>query len=71
MAMKPKKIISSRGEIGVGGSARGAGTGSYYKSTIKVNTDPSRGLKAKVKKTPAELAAEKKALAAANKKLKR
>lgn len=27
MAIKPKKIISSRGEIGVGGGSRGAGGG--------------------------------------------
>jgi hypothetical protein len=35
MAMKPKKVISSRGEVGVGGSARGAGISSP-KSAVKV-----------------------------------
>ena len=73
MAMKPKKIISSRGEIGVGGSARGVGGGGGMKSVpripparAKINTDPSR--KTTPKKTPAQVAAEKRALAAANKK---
>ena len=73
MAIKPKKIISSRGEVGVGGSSRGAGMGGIPKPPgkvrIKINTDPSR--RTAPKKTPAQIAAEKRALAAANKKLKR
>ena len=71
MAIKPKKIISSRGEVGVGGSARGAGGGmrSVPKpppARVIIRTDPSR--KTTPKKTPAQVAAEKRALAAANKK---
>lgn len=45
MAIKPKKIISSRGEIGVGGSARGAGIGNSSSAARKAAT------KAKVKET--------------------
>ena len=75
MAMKPKKIISSRGESGVGaGPGRGSSGGGGipkppYNFRTKINTDPSR--KTTPKKTPAQIAAEKRALAAANKKLKR
>jgi hypothetical protein len=74
MAMKPKKIISSRGESGVGaGPGRGSsGGGSMPKipsGRVKINTDPSR--KSTPKETPAQIAAKKRAIAAANKKLKR
>lgn len=36
MAIKPKKVISSRGEGGVGGAARGGGTG----GSVKVVKEP-------------------------------
>jgi hypothetical protein len=52
MAMKPKKIISNRGEVGVGGSARG---GSRLSNTF------GRAPKVEAKKPPKKVAASPKA----------
>lgn len=51
MAMKPKKIISNRGEVGVGGSARG---GSRLSNTF------GRAPKVEAKKPPKKVAASPK-----------
>lgn len=50
MAMKPKKIISNRGEVGVGGSTRGGGGG-------RLSNTFGRAPKVEAKKPPKKVAA--------------
>jgi len=72
MAIRPKKIISSRGESGVGAGPGRAPSGGGMRvpklppARVIIKTDPSR--KTTPKQTPAQAAAEKRAIKAANKK---
>jgi len=42
MAMKPKKIISNRGEVGVGGSTRGVGQGLTGSKKVTPKVTPKK-----------------------------